>query len=138
MKVFLDDIRNPIDCISYMHTRIGKDNPIYLEKWEIVRNYEEFISCIHDNMKDITHVSFDHDLADEHYHPSMFDEDMRIDPENLEGSYNHIANSFKEKTGYDCAKYLKWIYKECNEKLPIMYVHSMNPIGTQKIIDLFK
>ncbi len=37
MKIFLDDIRHPTECINYMYHRIGALNPIYNEKWEIVR-----------------------------------------------------------------------------------------------------
>lgn len=133
MKIFLDDVRDPIDCAKYMHKRIGKDNFIYLEKdWVIVKNYYEFMTTINQAMQDnvkITHISFDHDLADEHYDPSMMvsDED-----------YNALYETFEERTGYDCAKWLKEWYKEYNLELPIMYVHSMNPIGTQNIINVFK
>ena len=31
MKLFLDDVRIPSDCINYMYKRIGALNPIYLE-----------------------------------------------------------------------------------------------------------
>jgi len=115
MKIFLDDIRCPSECASYMHKRIGKLNPIYLEgNWYVVRNYEQFQQAVIDHSNIITHVSFDHDLADEHYHSSM------------------------EKTGYDCAKWLKEYYDFREKSLPTMFVHSMNPVGTENIINLFK
>ncbi len=65
-------------------------------------------------------VSFDHDLADEHYHKNPND------------------SSFKEKTGYDCAK---WLIEYCIDKslkFPNYQVHSMNPIGKDNIISLIE
>ena len=126
MKLFLDDMRCPSECALYMHRRIGKDNPIYLEgEWFIVRNYDQFCKALIAFCPYITHVSFDHDLADEHYAPEEhWDTDW------------HEHQEFKEKTGYDCAVFLKEFYD--NRNYPIMYVHSMDPIGTQRIINLFK
>lgn len=130
MKIFLDDIRDPKECLGYMYRRIGNINPIYSEgEWYIVRTYHEFIEAINRYFNDITHVSFDHDLADGHYDESMYES---------EESYNKHLETIKEKTGYDCALYLKEFYKEKNIERPIMFVHSMNPVGTQKIINLFK
>ena len=106
----------PEQAATYMHLRIGKRNPIYIEEsWVIVRNYQEFT-------KEITErglpefVSFDHDLADVHYHDCK---------EYFE---------YQEETGLDCAE---WLVKYCREKdleLPECAVHSMNPVGTEKII----
>lgn len=131
MKLFLDDVRQPENCVGYMYTRIGKLNPIYLEEWKIVRDFREFCQFIESYYDKITHVSFDHDLADEHYDPSMFaDDDYR---------YEEISNSFKERTGYDCAKWMIEFFKEKNHPLPqFIFIHSMNPIGREKIKNLFK
>lgn len=126
MKVFLDDIRIPMDCISYMHRRIGRENLLYQEHWRIVRNYEEFVDVISKYSKNITHVSFDHDLSDEHYHDSMF---------SSPDEYNKLV--FKEKTGFDCARWMKNFFEESGIKLPIIFVHSMNPVGRKNIIDLY-
>jgi NAD+-processing family protein with receiver domain len=120
MKVFLDDYRQPCDCTSYMYQRIGKENPIYLEEWKVVKDYDEFVKVVKENADNITHISFDHDLADEHYH--------RGEPE----------RGYEEKTGYDCAVWLKNYYKEIDTDLPVMYVHSMNPVGCKNIINVFK
>ena len=124
MKIFLDDYRDPVICTTYMNTRMSNPS-IYREDWVIVRNYDEFVKAIDGNEDLITHVSFDHDLADEHYHPSMDDETR----------YNLLE--FKEKTGYDCALWLKDYYELKNHKLPIIYVHSMNPVGCIKIKRVF-
>lgn len=105
-----------------MHKRIGKLNPIYLEDdWTVVRDYDEFVKALTENYKEITHISFDHDLADAHYDPSTWTQSF----------------VYKEKTGYDCAVFTKSFYEENNLQFPVMFVHSMNPVGTEKIINLF-
>lgn len=125
MKIFLDDTRNPIDCIDYMYHRIGKLNPIYTEDWITVRNYEQFkliVEAFYSKFIPITHISFDHDLADK-----LLDKDR---------------NELSEKTGYDCAKWFIEYYEGFGDNPPVpfpeMFVHSMNPVGTQNIINLFK
>ena len=135
MKIFLDDYRVPLDCVSYMHQRIGKLNPIYLEEWKVVKNYSEFTQFITqaiESGKEITHVSFDHDLADEHYTPEEYWQDFDKSKEYQE------KQRYKEKTGLDCARWFKDLYIQENKQLPIIFVHSMNPIGTQNIINIFK
>ncbi len=136
MKIFLDDLRYPKDCLGYMHTRIGALNPIYNEQWTVVRNYIDFMTTINGAMQkgiEITHISFDHDLAEEHYNPIMMVDD---------DEYEHLRDTFKEKTGLDCARWWKdWFeeYKDrYNLKWPMIFVHSMNPVGRQSIIDTFK
>lgn len=120
-RLFLDDIRNPIDCVLY------RNNKIYLENWDVVRNYDEFVKYILDNgIPDV--VSFDHDLADEHYSPTMNDS-VR---------YNELSNQFKEKTGNDCTK---WLCEYCvlnGLPLPEYYIHSMNPVGRENIMSTLK
>lgn len=116
MKIFLDDTRNPIDCMKYMKDRMGTLLPIYTEEWVTVRNHREFVNAISENIDKITHISFDHDLSDIHIKKS----------------------TYKEKTGVDCAKFVDEHYKLKNKELPIMFVHSMNPIGTKNIVEVFK
>ena len=119
-KLFLDDLRMPENAFSYTK------NPIYLDPdWVIVRNYDEFVKSIEERgVPDV--VSFDHDLADEHY-----------------GTEDHIwdceYSMFREKTGYHCAQWL--IYHCIDNKLMIskkVYIHSMNPVGTKNIDSLFR
>jgi len=129
MKLFLDDIRQPKDCIAYMHQRIGALNPIYLQEWMVVRNYEEFVNAVTEHIDIITHISFDHDLSDEHYDPAMYQG---------ETEYNELYNQFTEKTGYECAKWFKQFYREKNKTFPVMFIHSMNPTGTQNSINVFQ
>ena len=129
MRLFLDDVRNPTQCVSYMWRRIGPANLLYLEEWTVVRNYRDFIKAVDDFKGQITHVSFDHDLAEAHYHETM-DEGGTV--------YMKYLETISEKTGMDCAKYLKEVYKQCGIPLPKMFVHSQNPVGTENIINLFK
>lgn len=130
MKIFLDDIRYPKECLGYMHRRIGEDSLLYLTDWFIVRNYNEFVDVINKNYLDISHISFDHDLADEHM------QDYYKNQVNGENTIEY--SNFKEKTGVSCAEYIKEFYNKNNMKYPKMYVHSMNPVGTQNIINVFK
>ena len=46
-------------------------------------------------------------------------------------------DTFKEKTGYECAKWLVEYLDSNNLPVPIIYVHSMNPVGSQKIVEVF-
>ena len=124
-NLFLDDIRVPIDVFSYTQNLIYYNN-----KWVIVRSYAEFVLYITNNgIPDV--ISFDHDLADEHYRESMYDGDGHY------SNYYHDG-TFKEKTGYDCAK---WLCEHCldqNLKLPKeIYIHSMNPVGSVNIKSIF-
>ena len=130
-KLFLDDYRKPSDCVHYMHSRIGKDNPIYHnEDWVVVKNYPEFVqSIIFKGVPEL--ISFDHDLAEGHYHKNM--QEGRIDYESKD-----FEDSDYNKTGYHCAE---WLIGHCmltGEEIPTCYVHSMNPVGTQNIVALLR
>lgn len=132
MKIFLDDIRIPSDCMKYMSKRLGKLISTYLDyDWNVVRNYPEFVKAIDKFKGNITHISFDHDLADGHYHKNM-----------QEGVINYNSEDFNSddfnKTGFHAAKYFKQVYDQEKLEYPVLFVHSMNPVGTQNIINLFK
>lgn len=113
-------MRIPAGAFSYTK------NPIYLDlDWVIVRNYDEFVDAIKEKgIPDV--ISFDHDLADEHYGVQ----------ENLD-EVEYLL--FQEKTGYHCAK---WLIEYCiDNKLMIskkVYIHSMNPVGSRNIESLFR
>lgn len=124
-KLFLDDKRNPVHCVSYMQHRIGRRNPIYLENgWVICRNFKSFVSTIEEmGLPDF--VSFDHDLADEHYNDIL---DFGIID----------YGSYVEKTGYEAAK---WLVNYCLDhklELPEYAVHSDNPVGAGNILSHLK
>jgi len=102
-KLFLDDTRQPPD-----------------PSWEVVRTYSGFCDYIDRNgVPDV--ISFDHDLADEHYATVSWQCEPLVDVIDY--------TTFKEKTGYECAKWLI-----ARGTLPKQYfVHSLNPVGAQNI-----
>jgi len=124
-KLFLDDFRNPKDAFTLVipHLKI-----FWEDGWDIVRSYDEFVNWIEANgLPDF--ISFDHDLADEHY------EDYRNDQNRSRMGYQSgpIYDQFKEKTGLDCAK---WLVDWCVDHgcaLPNYAVHSANPAGRRNI-----
>lgn len=113
-NLFLDDMRDPQTAQFRANGDFYKNT-----KWVIVKNYDEFVSCItHNGMPDL--ISFDHDLADEHY-----------------GMQDHIDEMdyamFEEKTGYHCAKWLIEYCMDNNVSPPDYLVHSMNIEGGKNI-----
>lgn len=115
--LFLDDERFPQD-VTWVK--------LPLHNWTIVRNYTDFVRAITDKGLP-KEIAFDHDLGYEHY--------QAYNTADKPGKGVIDYSSFKEKTGLDCAK---WLIEYCREKnlpLPTFYVHSMNPIGKQNIIN---
>jgi hypothetical protein len=116
MNLFLDDERVPMQ--AYYLT----NNKAYMAyTWDIVRNYDQFTTHIE------THglpslVSFDHDLADEHYKIGAKEEFLGFD-------YNKTT----EKTGLSCAKWLCDYCQVRNLKFPNYLIHSANPAGAANI-----
>lgn len=121
-KLFLDDFRDPYDCVNYMYARTTESHLYGESDWIVVRDAKEFEEYINTNgLPDL--ISFDHDLALDHYAPA---EDV---------DYNQwlLEQHSKEKTGYDCAKFLANYCIEHKLLLPKYLVHSMNPVGTENI-----
>jgi len=124
-KLFLDDYRIPSDAWSYTY-----DKSYIIKDWDVVKNYDEFVSYITDYYKNNNEIpdviSFDHDLADIHYIPNSQKGEILYD-------------QMTEKTGFHCAKwFIEFIIDNKIEKLPEIKVHSMNPVGKENIISLFK
>lgn len=119
-KLFLDDLRS----VQMIYSDAD------MSEWTIVRNFHQFINYIK-NYGVPDFISFDHDLGIEHtkYFFNHGGHDNPPDPMNAE---------FKEKTGYDAAKWLVDFCVENNVKLPEYYVHSANPIGSKNIRDYLK
>lgn len=116
--LWLDDVRDPMTQNWLVFSPIERPFDIV---W--VKSYEEFTNWITNNgLPD--GICFDHDLSDEHYDPSMF-----VSHEN----YNELYDSFKEKTGYDCAKWLVDYCIDNNLELPLYNIQSMNPVGKNNI-----
>ena len=111
-NLFLDDERLPHN-VTWVNLPES-------QHYTIARNYNEFVDLI--TLRGIPRfVSYDHDLADSHYGHGLRGDQIPYD-------------SYKEKTGYDCAK---WLVNECmikGVKHPPYIVHSMNPVGKQNII----
>lgn len=98
-KLFLDDERYPI----------GND-------WTIARNYNDAVWYV-TNYGLPYHISFDHDLAYDHY----------------------VIGKPHEYTGYDFAKWLVNYIMDNDLTLPegfSFFVHSQNPIGAKNIQSL--
>lgn len=80
------------------------------ESWVILKSYSEFIDFIvtHD-FNEISEISLDHDLG-------LLDE--------------------TEKTGHDVAKWLIEYSLDNEVNLPLIRVHSANPVGVKNMISL--
>ena len=108
IKVYLDDVRTPVD----------KD-------WVVVRSYDEFVDKVNEiGLDNIDVISLDHDLGDTamaEWHRSVY--------QNYTLDYNNI----KEKTGYDCAKWLVDQWMEGKSVVDV-YTHSANAIGSANIM----
>ncbi len=113
-SLFLDDCRKPSD-VTWVE--------LPLVEWTIVRSHKEFIKIITERGLPVRQ-SYDHDLDDAHYDTAMYK-----NPE----AYNKLYETFKEKTGYDSAKWLVDYCLERNLPFPEYYIHTMNPVGQQNI-----
>lgn len=103
--IFLDDIRDP-DWVTWVR--------LPTTSWMVVRSYAEFVKMVETAGVPVF-VSFDHDLAAEHYTPETKESD------------------YIEKTGADCAR---WLVNRCLDEgvtIPDWAVHSMNPSGRDNI-----
>lgn len=109
MYLYLDDVRIPTEG-----------------NWEVVRNYDEFVSHIKLNgLENYEVISLDHDLGES----AMQEYYTNVKP-HYELDYKRID----EKTGMDCARFLVSESISKNIPLPQIYVHSANPIGTHNIL----
>jgi len=120
MKLFLDDVRT-LDMIY------PKENH---KDWVIVRSYHEFVNYIK-KFGLPTFISFDHDLGFEHTR-------WYFENGGHENPPDPFDTDFKEKTGYDCAKFLVDYCLSNKKSLPIWQVHSHNPVGSKNIRSYLK
>lgn len=117
--LWIDDIRNP-----FINTE-GKV-PAGSDNIEWVLNYEQFVQWIEKfGLPKI--ISFDHDLADEHYTPKEYWDNYE------ESKKYQESKEYKEKTGVDSAKYLVDYCLDNSCELPVFHVHSENPVGADNI-----
>lgn len=123
--LWLDDIRNPF-LNEEGKVPTGKNGEHYNINW--VLNYEQFVKWIElFGLPDA--ISFDHDLADEHYTPEQFWDNY----EESKRFQEWRSQSYQEKTGMDCAKWLVDYCMDNKKKLPEIFVHSANPVGADNI-----
>ena len=104
VKIYLDDIRTPVD-----------------PSWIVVRSYDEFVSKINEiGLENIELISLDHDLGD-----SAIDEWKR----NVYTNYTIDYDNITEKTGMDCTK---WLVNQWLDGKPVVevVVHSANAVGS--------
>lgn len=119
-NLFLDDLREPWSatyCPIIQETGkfTGSVNGLYLDrKWVIVRSVQEFRDMlVSGGMPDL--VSFDHDLAWEHY-----------------------QGAIDENTGVHAATFLCDYANSHDLPLPKWFVHSMNPVGSENIASVLR
>ncbi len=117
--LWLDDKRNP-----FLNLEGKAPKGDFRIVW--VLNYYEFTEWI--TMFGIPDViSFDHDLAYEHYTPEKYWSDYD------ESKKYQESQEYTEKTGYDCAKWLVEYLEDNKVLMPEIYIHSANPVGADNI-----
>lgn len=110
--LFLDDERTPKQ-VTWVE--------LPLVSWTIVRNYDQFVQCIMSNDLPNT-ISFDHDLAFEHYPFAENRPGLKIP-----------YDTYKEKTGWHCAVWLAEYCGKVGRKVPKCFIHTMNITGKENI-----
>lgn len=121
--LFLDDARMPNDV---------KWIELPLVAWVIVRNYDQFVETIKRDGVPVS-ISFDHDLAAEHYNEYHVAHDEKM---LTNGTFRY--DKMKEKTGYHCAKWLAQYCVDNNIPIPPYYLHTMNGIGKQNMFSVLE
>lgn len=109
LRLYLDDVRTPTN-----------------DEWIVVRNYDEFVAQINlHGLENFELISLDHDLGDtamiEYY-------------TNVKNNYNLDYSNIQEKTGMDCCRFLVTESIQRQIPLPLIYVHSANPIGSANMM----
>jgi hypothetical protein len=109
LKLYLDDVRTPLD-----------------DSWVVVRNYDEFVETVtRHGLHNFDVISLDHDLGEgamvEYY-------------TNVKNNFTLDYNNIEEKTGMDCTKFLIEYCMDNGVNLPLVYVHSANPIGSANMM----
>jgi hypothetical protein len=127
MYIFLDDERVPSHVKWITLPAIPPSN------WTIVRSFDEFKMLI-DSLDDCPEfVTFDHDLADEHYKVMQAEVKHTFFKNDNQDGMNFTFDYGKEKTGYECAKYFVEVAINKGWKIPEYTVHSLNPVGRERI-----
>ena len=116
--IYLDDVRTPVSPNNALVNGVPE--------WTVVRSYDEFVSKINEvGLENIELISLDHDLGD-----SAMKEWLHGVVRNYAINYDNIT----EKTGMDCVKWLVELCLDNNLTLPLITVHSANPIGSANMM----
>lgn len=132
MRIFLDDIRNPLDCsgrwiydVFYQAVTMFPYSP---GSWTIVRSYDEFSTLLDSiDVSQIELVSLDHDLCEEHYKGMLSDHEV---------GYYDLLSYGPVKTGYHCTLLLKEKMNKYSFK-PRILIHTMNSLACGKMKEVF-
>lgn len=122
-NIFLDDNRNPIDVYEYTNRLEYK-----MFAWKVVRSYQEFVDLFTERLMNNELprlVSFDHDLATEHY---------LIAARNFLNEFDE--NSVNIPTGWHALLWMINTYVEDDMKLPHILLHTKNPAGKKNMQSL--
>ena len=122
-NIFLDDNRNPIDVYEYTNQLEYK-----IFAWKVVRSYQEFVDLFTERLMNNELprlVSFDHDLATEHY---------LIAARNFLNEFDE--NSVIIPTGWHALLWMINTYVEQDMKLPHIFLHTKNPAGKKNMQSL--
>jgi hypothetical protein len=119
-RIYLDDIRTPVS-----------------NDWIVVRNYDDFVNKVTEiGLGEIETISLGDTAMNEYF-------------TNVSPNYKLDYDNIKEKTGYDCTKWIVDYFYEMNPdriemsrskkdassiKFPLVVVHSANPIGSANIM----
>ncbi len=108
-NLFLDDIRKPTDVTIFSDKKL---------KWKIVKNHKEFIKYVTKHgIPDL--VSFDHDLAPEHY--AKYNENLK----------------FETETGFETLVWFCDYIKINNLEIPEVNIHTSNFVAYKNMTEYF-
>ena len=112
--IYLDDVRVPVKVHEWE------------QDWVLVRSYDEFVDKITElGLENIELITLDHDLG-----PQSTRHFLKSTTKTSVFDYSQVD----EKTGLDCAK---WLVEHAMDKginLPVVVVHSANPVGSANIM----
>jgi hypothetical protein len=122
-KLLLDDERTPQQVFE-----LTKEEVYTYPNWFTARSYNEFVDYIMNHPMPKV-ISFDHDLG------GLDEMVMSVEGEleQQEAWDNYHTSKYREKSGYDC---MKWLVDYCYERkivFPRVLIHTQNPVGYDNI-----
>lgn len=135
MKIFLDDERSPAACSGRFIYDVRSNKEILFPyssySWTVVKNYAEFENLLnHVDISEVTTISLDHDLCDQHYTGMTIDHSV--------GYYDRLSYG-TIKSGLDCALLLREVIakstKSCNAQI---LIHTMNYLALEQMANILR